>query len=59
MAHGIGLAKCGICGKPTESVVDERYGVMYHLECLKNDPKMVETRKRTQEACPHKVKKDV
>jgi hypothetical protein len=46
---------CDICGKPLQSVIDERHGKGYHWECIYNTPDMIVARKLAQS----KVKKDV
>lgn len=50
---------CDICNKPLNSGVDKAGGKVYHLQCVYDAPDMQATRKITQAACPHKVKKDV
>lgn len=50
---------CDICGQPLTGGVDKAGGKVYHWQCVYDAPDMRETRRKTQEARPDKVKKDV
>ena len=46
---------CSICGKLTMSGVDYEDADVYHMECLKHSPKMIETREITQKYAPERA----
>lgn len=49
---------CPICGKPVDVGVAYSGAEVYHLDCAKYAPMMVETRKFVQSAFPDKVAKN-
>lgn len=52
------MMNCPICGKVVDIGIEYGDADVYHLECIKYAPMMVETRKFVQSAFPDKVAKN-